>query len=67
MVTKILYFGANQYVLLATTKILICGTQEFKGIFCSFFSPCPLETIFKNFQSFKVLLHFSSPVPLMQS
>lgn len=59
MVTKILYFGANQYVLLATTKNLICGTQEFKGIFLFFFPPYPLQTIFKNLQSLKVLLHLS--------
>lgn len=64
MVTKILYFGANQYVLLATTKISFVGPRNLKEFFCSFFYP--LKTIYKNIQGLKVLLHFSSSVLLKQ-
>lgn len=62
MVTKILYFGANQYVLLATTKISFVGPRNLKNFSVLFFFP--LKTIFKNLQGLKVSLHFSSSVVL---
>lgn len=37
MVTKILYFGANQYVLLATTKISFVGPKNLKNFSVLFF------------------------------
>ena len=37
MVTKILYFGANQYVLLATTKISFVGPRNLKNFSVLFF------------------------------
>lgn len=60
MVTKILYFGANQYVLLATTKNLICGTQEFKGIFLFFFPPILYRLFLRIFKAWKFyfIFHF---------
>ena len=59
MVTKILYFGANQYVLLATTKISFEGPRNLKEFFwLFFFFFFLLKTIFKNLQGLKVLLHF---------
>lgn len=68
MVTKILYFGANQYVLLATTKISFEGPRNLKEFFWLFFFFFffLLETIFKNLQGLKVLLHFFSSVLLNQ-
>lgn len=58
MVTKILYFGANQYVLLATTKNLICGTQEFKGIFLFFFPPILYRLFLRIFKAWKFYFIF---------
>lgn len=67
MVTKILYFGANQYVLLATTKISFVGPRNLKNFSVFFLFPFyPLKSIFKNLQALKVLLHFSSSVVLKQ-